>query len=121
MTLNELYRAVLDRLQVAADGEPAQPEDLAKVETRYDEIFEMLNSRDFADWYGSDIPADAGLAVTMVVAAYVADDFFIPEPRKTSLKMEGYLDLPVPSIAERMLKRRLAASYISSTIRNEYY
>jgi hypothetical protein len=121
MTRNELYRAVLERLQVAADGEPAQPEDIAKVAGRYDDIFEMLSTRDFTNWHGSDIPADAGLAVTMVVAAYVAEDFFLPEKRKNDLKVEGFLDLPVPSVAERMLKRRLAAPYISSRVKTEYF
>lgn len=122
MTLNDLYRKTLERMQVAADGEPAQPSDLALVAEKYVDIFEMLQSRELADWDSqTDIPADVGLALTLMLAAYSADDFFVPEPRKSQLKAEGLLDGPVMSTAERMLRKRRAGSYISTTVKTEYF
>lgn len=122
MTLNELYRATLERLQVAADGEPAQPGDLQLVERRYPVVFELLNAKDLADWDAEDdIPPDAGFAVSLVMAAYCAEDFFVPEPRKSVLKSEGYLDLPQPSIAERTLRNRNASRYLSQPAQPEYF
>lgn len=122
MTLNELYRQTLDRLQVAAEGEPAQPEDLQKVAERYLAVFELLNAKRLADWDAEeDIPPDAAFAVALVLAAYAAEEFFVPEPRKSGLKAEGYLDLPQPSLAERMLKNRNASVYISKPSQSEYF
>lgn len=122
MTLNELYRMTLERMQVAADGEPAQPGDIQKVSQRYTVVFELLNAKDLADWDATeDIPPDAGFAVSLVMAAYCAEDFFVPEPRKTGLKAEGYLDLPQPSLAERMLNKRNAARYLSQPAQAEYF
>jgi hypothetical protein len=122
MTLNELYRMTLERMQVAADGEPAQPSDIQKVAQRYQVVFELLNAKDLADWDAQeDIPPDAGFAVSLVMAAYCAEDFFVPEPRKSGLKAEGYLDLPQPSLAERTLNRRNAARYLSRPAQPEYF
>jgi hypothetical protein len=122
MTLNELYRMTLERMQVAADGEPAQPSDIQKVAQRYTVVFELLNAKDLADWDAEDdIPSDAGFAVSLVMAAYCAEDFFVPEPRKTTLKVEGLLDLPQASIAERMLNKRNTARYLSRPAQSEYF
>jgi hypothetical protein len=122
MTLNELYRQSLERMQVAADGEPAQPGDVQKVAERYLVVFELLNAKDLADWDAEeDIPPDAGFAVVLVLAAYCAEDFFVPEPRKSTIKVEGYLDLPQPSLAERMLNKRNAAKYLSQPAQSEYF
>jgi len=122
MTLNELYRKTLERLQVAADGEPAQPEDIATVRKNYEAVFEVLYAKGLADWDASeDIPPDAGFAMSLVMAAYCAEDFFIPEPRKSTLKAEGYLDLPQASPAERMLTKRVSSKYISQPVQVEYF
>jgi hypothetical protein len=122
MTLNELYRQTLERLQVAGDGEPAQPGDLNLASRRYSVVFELLNAKGLADWDAEDdIPPDAGFGVSLVLAAYCAEDFFIPEPRKSALKAEGYLDLPQPSLAERLLKNRNASRYISQPAQPEYF
>lgn len=122
MTLNELFRITLERMQVAADGEPALPSDIAKVRERYGVVFELLNAKGLADWDAEeDIPPDAGFAVSLVMAAYCAEDFFVPEPRKTTLKVEGYLDLPQASVAERMLTKRNSSKYISQPAESEYF
>lgn len=122
MTLNELYRMTLERMQVASDGEPAQPSDIQKVAQRYTVVFELLNAKNLAEWDAEeDIPPDAGFAVSLVMAAYCAEDFFVPEPRKTGLKAEGYLDLPQPSLAERMLNKRNSARYLSQPAQPEYF
>lgn len=122
MTLNELYRLTLDRLQVAADGEPARPEDIRTVSDRYTVVFELLNAKGLADWDATDdIPPDAGFAVSLVMAAYCAEDFFVPEPRKSSLKAEGFLDLPQASLAERTLRVRNASAYLSQPAQPEYF
>ena len=122
MTLNELYRMTLERMQVAADGEPAQPGDIQLVQKRYVVVFELLNAKNLADWDAEeDIPPDAGFAVSLVMAAYCAEDFFVPEPRKSALKAEGYLDLPQASIAERTLMKRNASRYISQPAQPEYF
>jgi hypothetical protein len=122
MTLNELYRLTLARMQVAADGEPAQPGDIATVRARYSVVFELLNAKGLADWDAEDdIPPDAGFAVSLVLAAYCSEEFFVPEPRKSTLKAEGYLDLPSPSLAERTLKNRNSSKYLSQPAKAEYY
>lgn len=122
MTLNELYRLTLARMQVAADGEPAQPGDIQTVRARYAVVFELLNAKGLADWDAeADIPPDAGFAVALVLAAYCSEEFFVPEPRKSQLKAEGYLDLPQPSIAERTLTKRNASKYLSQPVESEYF
>lgn len=122
MTKNELFRKTLERLQVVAVGEASLPEDIATVRARYDEVFEILETRDLADWDSAqEIPADAGLAMTMVLAAYSAEDFSVPDPRKSSLKTEGLLDGQSPSLAERMLKKRLSSKYITKPAQPEYF
>lgn len=122
MTLQELYRRTLERLQVAGDGEPAQPADVQIVAAKYDAVFEMLHGKGLADWDAQqDVPPDAGLALIFIMAAHCADDFNIPEPRKSALKVEGYLDMPTPSLAERMLVKRLASAYISKPAQSEYF
>lgn len=122
MTLNELYRITLERMQVTADGEPALPSDVQKVRERYSVVFELLHAKNLAEWDAEDdIPPDAGFAVSLVMAAYCAEDFFVPEPRKTGLKAEGYLDLPQPSLAERLLNKRNAAAYLAQPARTEYF
>jgi len=122
MTLNELYRKALERMQVAADGEPAQPGDIQQVRDRYTAVFELLNAKGLADWDAEqDIPPDAAFAVVLVLSAYSAEDFFVPEPRKSGLKAEGYLDLPQLSVAERTLRNRNASAYISRPATPEYF
>lgn len=122
MTKNELYRRVLERVQVAAEGEPAQPEDVQLVAERYRFVHELLVDRELSDWDpDSDIPDGAAPAVIMVVAAYSVEEFGIPEPRKTSLKVEGLLDLPQPSLAQRQLSKRKAKGYIPTRMRAEYF
>jgi hypothetical protein len=122
MTLNELYRLTLERMQVAADGEPARPEDIKTVRDRYSVVFELLNAKGLADWDADEeIPPDAGFAMSLVMAGYCSEDFFVPEPRKSTLKAEGYLDLPQPSLAERMLSARNASKYLSKPARPEYF
>jgi len=122
MTLNELYRLTLERMQVAADGEPARPEDIKTVKERYKVVFELLNAKGLADWDAEeDIPPDAGFAMALVMAGYCSEDFFVPEPRKSGLKAEGYLDLPQPSLAERMLTKRNASKYLSQPAESEYF
>lgn len=122
MTLNELYRQTLERMQVVADGEPALPSDIQKVAQRYTVVFELLHSKGLAEWDAQDdIPPDAGFAVSLVMAGYCAEDFFVPEPRKTGLKIEGLLDLPVPSLAERTLNKRNAAKYLPQPAKSEYF
>jgi len=122
MTLNDLYRRTLEKMQVAADGEPAQPGDIQAVARKYVEVFELLQTNKLADWDGeADIPPDAGNALSMVMAAYCAEDFFVPEPRKGNLKAEGSLDLPQPSLAERILRKRMSAAYISAPVQTEYF
>lgn len=122
MTLNELYRMTLERMQIAADGEPALPSDIQKVEERYRVVFELLHAKGLAEWDAEDdIPPDAGFAVSLVMAAYCSEDFFIPEPRKIGLKAEGYLDLPQPSLAERQLNKRNAAPYLAQPAKTEYF
>ncbi len=122
MTRNELYRKTLERLQVVADGEPSQPSDVQSVTKCYAEVFEILELKNLADWSSEqDIPPDAATAMTMVMAAHCAEDFGLPEPRKTTIKTEGLLDLPNPSLAERMLLKRSAGAYISTPAQPEYF
>lgn len=122
MTANELYRQTLERLQVAADGEPALPGDVQLLTKRYRRIFELLMSKELAEWdVEEEIPDDAGLAMVMILAAHSAEEFQVPEPRKSALKAEGLLDLPVPSLGERMLIKRRGKRYISQPIRTDYF
>jgi len=59
--------------------------------------------------------------MVMILAAHSAEDFFVPEPRKTTLKTEGLLDLPNPSLAERMLVKRNSGAYVSTPAQPEYF
>lgn len=122
MTLNELWTAVLERLQVASPGMPVDADDAAKVEEKYTGLHAMLLDDGLVTWSSTEeVPAKAQEPVIAMLAALCAHDFGVPEPRYSKLREEGAYALPQPSLAERQLRKALASTYQTSDLRTCYF
>jgi len=60
-------------------------------------------------------------AVAAVVAAMCADEFSIPEPKRTTLRAEGLLGLPNTSVAERILRKLTYRPPVAGTTAVDYF
>lgn len=119
MTLVDLYRQVLERLQVAAAGESDEPEDVQVVRERYPLLYDMLLTKGLVAWgANADVPAFAALPVIDMLA-YQCAGAFGKDPGLYAA--QGALDLPTQSIAERQLRIQLAKHVIPCTQRTEYF
>lgn len=119
MTLVDLYRLTLERLQVAAAGEASEPEDVQGVAERYPLLYDMLLTKGLVAWgLAQDVPAFAALPVVDMLA-YICSGPFGKNPDDYAAL--GALDLPQQSIAERQLRQQLAKHYINCTQRTEYF
>ena len=101
----DLKVRVARKLQIVADSEDLSAEDGALIETGLSSVETAINTLgivwlDLADGVSEPL-ADP---IVMMVAAYVVDEFQIPEPRRSVLRSEGMLGLPGRSLAERQLR-----------------
>lgn len=121
MTLTDLYRRTLQKLQVLAAEEPADPSDLRVVEEKYVSLHGQLTGEAICDWgVSEDIPTTVELPVIDMLACVCASDFGL-----TPNYLEGAIALPPdkggPSLAERQLRRVMARSYVSAPAQAEYF
>lgn len=119
MTLTDLYRKALEKLQIAAAGEDTQPEDVQLIEDKYAAVYDMLLTKGLVSWAATaDVPDFAVLPLTAMLAWSAAGEFG-DDP--SAYAAEGAIDLPQESLAERQLKRQLAKAYVSYPATSEYF
>lgn len=122
MTPTDLKIATLRKLKVIASGELANSDDLALMTEKYEGLHAMLLEMSLVTWaLTEDIPTKAEQPVIFMLAALSADDFGVPEPRASVLKVEGGLKLPQASVAERQLRALLAPTPVSGTPQRATY
>jgi len=119
MQLNDLYRAVLEKLTVVASGTPADADDIKTVRTKYGKLYEMLDGEDLVNWTsGADVPDGAAEPIISMLAFMCAREFGQdPGP----LAAEGALFAPAISLGERQLRRFVASKFISTPQATEYF
>ncbi len=119
MTLQELKYRVLLKLNVVAAGDVPNPDDGATVLTRYQALHATLSAQELTDWHvAEDVPAEFETPIVAMVAAECAPDFGNPDP---AIVLDGKFGLPQPSPQERLLRRLMATTYVSSPVQTEYY
>ena len=123
MTVTELKRRVLEKLQVIAAGEEPNYDDATVVGNRYLSLHDMLITEGLINWTNDEsIPAWAEEPIASMVAAFTASDFGIPQQRWALLQQEGALNLPGgPSMAEKQLRTQTARAFIYSPQATEYF
>lgn len=122
MTPTELKLAALRELKVIAAGQDADAGDFALMGEKYTALHAMLLTKELVTWsLTEDVPAKAQEPVKMMLAAFAADEFGVPEPRLGQLMALGGFNLPQTSLAERQLRSVLAAKYVSHPVRTTYY
>ncbi len=119
MTLTNLYRKALEKLQVAAAGEQVDADDTMLVSGKYAAIYEMLLTKGLVSWAATDeVPEFAVIPLTNALAWASAAEFG-QDPNRYAA--EGAIDLQGESLAERQLRRQLYKSYVAYPASSEYY
>ncbi len=118
MTLTNLYRKTLEKLQVAAAGESADADDTALVAAKYTSVYNMLVGLDLVMWpQTGPIPDECAEPVILALSFVTAVEF----GWETGSFAEGALGLNPPSLAERQIRQQLAREYVSYPAVSEYY
>jgi hypothetical protein len=122
MTITELKRKVLEKLQVIAAGEGVQASDGALVLSKYESLHEVLLQDELIEWAASeDIPGSHEAIMVNMVAAECIDEFYCPDSLKISIVQQGKFDINPPSIAERRLRKLAAPGYSGEPAQPDYY
>lgn len=125
MTIIELRRKVLEKLQVNAAGEPIQSSDAQLVQGKYEALHDILLQDNLVDWVVSDeIPTAYGHTMVAMLAAECVNEFYCPDNLKATLLSEGKYDLPAPlgpSVAERRLRKLAAPGYNGEPAQPDYF
>lgn len=112
-TRADLYRKVLEKLQVVEADDPADASDTLLVRDQYTYVHAMLVKEKLVAWglTSDDIPEYAMIPLTMMLAASCAREFG-QEPTGYQQEAGG---------AWTMLRRLLAKDYIRHRVRAEYF
>lgn len=122
MTLAELRIAAMQEAGILAAGESASPEDDQLCAEKYAALYEMLLGEDLVAWAADeDIPPAVEIPMTMMLAAFIAPAFGVLGQKLADLRAGGAVGMPLPSIAERMLRRQLARSDVAGPVKTEYF
>lgn len=122
MTLQELFEKTLQKLQMTAAGEPAEPEDTQLVGRRYASLYDMLNSEGLVSWAANgDLPDSVELPITAMLACHCAREFGVVGQAYAEILLEGGIALPQMSWAERQLRRLMARKYVPNSARPDYF
>ena len=122
MTLNELYTKAQQEAGILAAGEDASAEDVQFISNKYAALYDMLLTEGLVAWTATeDIPLYAEVPMTYLLASFIAPGFNVPSGKQQELMLMGGLNLPQPSIAERMLRRQLSKNYVSSPATPDYF
>ena len=122
MELTALYRRVGQKLGVLATTEEFSAEDVALVADAYVGLWSLLESEQLATWDVDDVvPDNVSLALVDVLAAHLVDEFALPDPRRSQIRMEGLWGATPATIGERRLRRSLAGEYIPEPVQMDYF
>ncbi len=125
-TIHELRDKSLKKLRVLEEGETPTNEVIADVEAAYEEIHAYLSTQSAIGWDSDeDIPDEAVRPMVTVLAAEMADDFGVEEPRYQRLQMQAYgPDGDKNNITGGALATLIglaSGSYITTTIEADYF
>jgi hypothetical protein len=126
MTIIELRRKALEKLQVLAVDEPVHASDSQVVQAKYEALHDILLQDNLIDWVVTDeIPTAYGQVMVAMLAAECVNEFHCPDALKAGLIGEGKYDLPAqlggPSIAERRLRRLAAPGFNGQPAQPDYF
>lgn len=122
MILDDFYLLVGQQLGITGVAESLNAEDKELIASRYVLVHDQLQNLGLTTWgVTEDVPDFAALPVAMMLAAYSVDDFTIPEPRRSRLRLEGLIHLSPVSFAERALRIQLAHRYEPTVNSAEYF
>lgn len=117
MTLTDLYRKTLEKLQVAAAGESAAPEDTALIASKYVTAHALLQPRGLVSWTAAEAVPDEAVEPLVAILAYASATEF-----GAQIDPEiGAIGLPQPSLAERQLRALHSRAYVSYPAQSEYF
>ncbi len=118
MTLTDLYRKALEKMQVVAAGESAAPEDTQFMATKYVALWNLLKTNGIVSWaVDEDVPDEAAQPLIEALAFLSADEFGDEKARYA----EGAIGLIPMSLAERQLRQLHASAYVSTPAQSEYF
>jgi hypothetical protein len=119
MTRIQLYRKVLERLQVVAAGEQASADDTQLIAASYVIVYNQLAGLGLVSWaLTEDIPDEAGEPLVNAICHKSAVEFGWPVG---SFANEGAIGLPNSSLAERQLRQMHAREYVPYPAQPEYF
>lgn len=113
ITAAALRNRALQKLRVLKPGEDASAEDAALVDAAYTAMYAEFVTRGIAAWTETAIDDEWTEPARVVLAARVADDFHVPEPRLGRLLQEA-------AIAEARL-REMVSAYEPHPIDYEFF
>lgn len=118
MTLTDLYEKALQRLEVVAAEESAEPTDTALVADKYAALYDMLLTMRLVAWAAADaVPDYAVMPLTSMLAFASATEFGEDQMRFA----DGIVGATPPALAEQQLRKQLAKNYVSSVAQSEYF
>jgi hypothetical protein len=118
MTLTNLYRKALERLQVAAAGESADADDTQLIADKYAALYDMLLTKRLVAWAATAAVPDYAVIPLTSMLAYASAVEFGRDPNAFS---DGIVGLAQPALAEQQLRQQLARNYVSSVATSEYF
>ncbi len=119
MTLTDLYRKALERLQVVSATDSAAPEDTQLIADKYVAVYDMLRGKRLVAWAVDDaVPDYAVMPLTSMLAWASATEFGADS---NALAAEGSIGLPTSSLAERQLREQIARPYVAYPAQSEYF
>lgn len=125
MTIIELRRKALEKLQVLAVDEPVHVSDAQVVQGKYEALHDILLQDNLIDWVVTDeIPTAYGQVMVAMLAAECVNEFYCPDLLKAALISEGKYDLPPPvgpSLAERRLRKLAAPGFNGQPAQPDYF
>ena len=118
----DLQERIARKLQILADTEQLSAEDgeviqwgMAAVEATLDTL--GIGSFNFEDGVSEPF-ADP---IAQMVAAFLVDEFQVPEPRRSQLKAEGMIGIQGRSIAERRLRALMDVPTAKLHVRHDVF
>ena len=126
MTITELRRKALEKLQVIAAGEPVHASDGQLVQAKYEALHDILLQDNLIDWVVTEeIPTAYGQIMIAMLAAECVDEFYCQSELKAAIIGAGKYDLPAqlggPSVAERRLRKLAAPGFNGQPAQPDYY
>jgi hypothetical protein len=125
MTIIELRRKALEKLQVLATDEPVHSSDAQVVQGKYEALHDILLQDNLIDWVVTEaIPTAYGQVMVAMLAAECVNEFYCPDSLKAALIAEGKYDLAPPlgpSIAERRLRKLAAPGFNGQPAQPDYF